>query len=71
MKLTSSVVQLAFNKKIETLWFMIAVTSRSFKDNSNLKSHRVPIPSIMNEKCSRTDVRSRKQKERQNQIMKF
>ena len=40
-------------------------------DNSNSKSHRVPIPYIMNEKSLRTDVRSRKPKERQNQIMMF
>ena len=28
-KSTSSIIQLTFNKKIETLWLMIAVTSRA------------------------------------------
>ena len=48
IKLTSSIIQLAFDKKIETLWLMFTVTSRNTCDNSNLNSHRVPIPSIIN-----------------------
>ena len=50
IKLTSPFIKLAFNKKIETLWLMVAVTSRLFWDIQNLKSHRVPIPSIMSAK---------------------
>ena len=50
---------------------MIAVKSRLFWDNSNSKSHRVPIPSLIYKKSFKTDVCSWKQKERQNQIMKI
>ena len=46
---------------------MIAVTSRQLK----FKSHRVPIPSIMNEKKILNLCLFLKQKEKQNQIMKL